>query len=135
MGAYHTAGQAGGQHKLSYQHAEHLEPISTKDAAVLLRDAEAAIKDKDQAKATALVFRYAELGHAPQAAFDLLLKFAVSEDGALHAEKYYRTISEEFATARPAFRLRHLAALARVTASEAGFPAARYAEACQLAKG
>ena len=29
--------------------------------------------------------------------FDLLLKYAVSEDGALHAEKYYRTATEEFA--------------------------------------
>ena len=112
-----------------------LEPIGAKDAATLLREAEAAIKDKDQARACALVSRYAELGHAPRAAFDVLLKFAVSEDGALHAEKYYRTVSEEFATTRPAFRNRQLAALARVTASEAGFPAPGYAEACKLVKG
>ena len=135
VGAYHTAGQSGGQNKTAYPLPEHLEPIGTKDAAMLLRDAEAAIKDKDQAKACALVSRYAELGHAPRAAFDVLLKFAVSEDGALHAEKYYRTVSEEFATTRPAFRNRQLAALARVTASEAGFPAPGYAEACKLVNG
>jgi len=29
--------------------------------------------------------------------FDLLLRYASSEDGALHAEKYYRTVTEEFA--------------------------------------
>ncbi len=38
----------------------------------------------------------------------------------------------EFAVARPAFRWRHLVALARVTASEYGFPAPGYGEACEL---
>jgi hypothetical protein len=56
----------------------------------------------------------------------------VSEDGALHAEKYYRTVSEEFATTRPAFRWRQLVALARVTASEFGYPAPGFKEACDL---
>jgi len=44
--------------------------------------------------------------------FDLLLKFATSEDGALHAEKFYRTVTEEFAKSRPAFRWRHAIGLA-----------------------
>ena len=65
-------------------------------------------------------------------AFDLLLRYAISEDGALHAEKYYRTVSEEFASTRPAFRWRHLAALARVTASEYGQPAPGHADSCRL---
>ena len=78
--------------------------------------------------------RYGELGHPARPAFDLLLRYAVSEDGALHAEKYYRTVTEEFAAARPAFRWRQLAALARVTASEYGYPAPGYAEACRLLK-
>ena len=134
VGAYHTAEQAGGQNKTSYPLPQHLEPISTKDPAMLLRDTETAIKEKDQARACALVYRYAELGNAPRAVLDMLLKFAVSEDGALHAEKYYRTVEEEYATTRPAFRNRHLAALARVTASEYGFPAPGYAEACKLTK-
>ena len=55
--------------------------------------------------------------------FDIMLGYATSEDGALHAEKYYRTVTEEFAATRPAFRWRQLAALARVTASEFGYPA------------
>jgi hypothetical protein len=64
--------------------------------------------------------------------FDLLLKYATSEDGALHAEKFYRTVSEEFARARPAYKWRHLVGLARVTASEYGRPAEGYAESRQL---
>jgi hypothetical protein len=64
----------------------------------------------------------------------MLLRFATSEDGALHAEKYYRTVSEEFAAARDAFRWRYLVALARVTASEYGRPAAGMAEARALLK-
>ena len=60
--------------------------------------------------------RYGELGHAPRGMFDLLLRYAISQDGALHAEKFYRTTSEEYAASRPAFRWRQLIALARVTA-------------------
>jgi hypothetical protein len=114
--------------------AEHLEKITTKDTAALLRETEAAIKDKDQARACALVHRYGELGHPARPVFDLLLRYGVSEDGALHAEKYYRTVTEEFAGMRTAFRWRQLTALARVTASEYGFPAPGYTEACQLLK-
>lgn len=76
--------------------------------------------------------RYGELGHPPQPVFALLLRYGTSEDGALHAEKYCRTVSEEFARTRPAFRWRHLVALARVTASEYGYPAPGYAEARRL---
>jgi hypothetical protein len=64
--------------------------------------------------------------------FDLMLKYAVSEDGSLHAEKYYRTVSEEFARHASAFRWRQLTALARVTASEFGRPAAGMAEAREM---
>ena len=76
--------------------------------------------------------RCGELGHAERPVFDVLLKYAVSEDGALHAEKYYRTVAEEFATGRKAFRWRHLSALARVTASEHGFAAPGYQQAREL---
>ena len=95
---------------------------------------DAAIRGNDQARACAVVHRYGELGPRPRPVFDLLLGYAVSEDGALHAEKYYRTVSEEFAATRPAFRWRQLVALARVTASEYGRPAPGYAEACELLK-
>jgi hypothetical protein len=132
--AYHTAGQDGNQHKQPYPFADQLEKIQAKAPEGLLRQAEAAIKEKDQAGACALVHRYGELGYPARPVFDLLLRYATSEDGALHAEKYYRTVSEEFASARPAFRWRQLAALARVTASECGLQAPGYAEARRLLK-
>ena len=75
-----------------------------------------------------------ELGHPERPVLDMFLRFATSEDGALHAEKYFRTVSEEFAAARPAFRWRQLVALSRVTASEFGRPAPGYAEACEILK-
>ncbi len=132
VGAYHTAGQSRGLNQQSYPLAEDLELITANDAAGLLHETEVAIRQNDQARACALVHRYGGLGHPARPVFDLLLSFAVSEDGALHAEKYYRTVSEEFATGRAAFRWRHLAALARVTASEYGYPAPGYEEACSL---
>jgi hypothetical protein len=133
-GAYHTAGQNGGQLKDPYPAAEQLEKLTAKDGDSLLRDTEAALKERDQARAAALVHRYGELKLPERPVFDLLLRYGVSQDGALHAEKYYRTVTEEFATVRPAFRWRELVGLARVTASEYGFPAPGYAEACQLLK-
>jgi hypothetical protein len=117
-----------------YPRAEHLEKVKANDPAGLLREAEAAIRDNDQGRASAAVSRYGQAGGSPEAVFALLLKYAVSEDGALHAEKYYRTVSEEFAVTRPAFRWRHLTALARVTASEFGQTAPGYTEACHLLK-
>jgi hypothetical protein len=132
VGAYHTAGQLYHQNKEPYPHPEHLEKVKATDAAGLLKEAEGAIRDKDQFRACATVYRYGELGHDPRPVFDLLLRYAVSEEGALHAEKYYQTVSEEFAFVRPAFRWRELAALARVTTSEYGYPARGYAEACKL---
>jgi hypothetical protein len=132
VGAYHTAGQSGGQSQQPHPLPGQLEKVTAKDAQGLLRDAEAAIRAKDQARVCALVQRYGELGQAPRPVFDLLLKYGISQDGALHAEKYYRTVTEEFAATRPAFRWRQLVALARVTASEYGFPAPGYDQACQL---
>src|SRR5262249_32618552 len=67
--------------------------------------------------------------------FALLRDFATSEDGALHAEKYYGTTSDEFASMRPAFRWRQIVALARVSASQYGYPAPGHKEACELLKG
>jgi hypothetical protein len=112
----------------------HLDSIKSSSPANLLAELDEAIRGNLQAKASALVHRYGELGHPPQAIFETLLGYAVSEDGALHAEKFYRTVSEEFAATRPAFRWRHLVALARVTASEYGRPAAGIAEARALLK-
>ena len=116
----------------AYPFAAHREKVKGRDAADLLAEAEAGIKSKDQTVAAAAVARYLELKHADKDAFGLMLRYAVSEDGALHAEKFYRTTREEYARTRPAFRGRYLVALARVTASECGQPAPGYAEACKL---
>jgi hypothetical protein len=134
VGAFHTAGQAGNLHHERWPLAEHLEKVTAHEPDALLAELEAAVKAKDQAQCCALVTHYGQLGHAARPVFDLLLRYGTSEDGALHAEKYYRTVSEEFNQARPAFRWRQLAALARVTASEYGHPAPGYAEACTLLK-
>jgi hypothetical protein len=107
----------------------HVEQLKTTDADQLLREAEEAIRQNLQGHAAAIVHRYGELGHPERRVFDLMLRYAVSEDGALHAEKFYRTVTEEFNATRPAFRWRQLVALARVTASEYGRPAAGMAEA------
>jgi hypothetical protein len=111
-----------------------VEALHATDPESLLREAEGAIRNNLQAHACAAIARYGEMNHDPRQAFNLLLKYAVSEDGSLHAEKFYRTSSEEFASARPAFRGRYLVALARVTASEFGRPAAGVAEARDLLK-
>ena len=76
----------------------------------------------------------ASLRRAVDAIAAAAVQYAISEDGALHAEKYFHTVSEEFGNWRPAFRWRQLTALARVTASEHGYPAPGYADACKLLK-
>jgi hypothetical protein len=110
----------------------HSQRVTGKDESSLLRETEEAIRANLQGGACAVVHRYGELGLSPRPMFDLLLKYAVSEDGSLHAEKYYRTVSEEFHATRPAYRWRHVVALARVTASEFGRPAQGIAEARSL---
>jgi hypothetical protein len=139
LSAYQAAldrGNRGGDflHWEPYPRADAREKVKATEADALLREADAAIRNKDQALTTAVVARYGELGHPAKPVFDLLLRYAVSEDGALHAEKFYRTTSEEFAATRPAFRWRQLVALARVTASEYGQPAPGYADSCHLLK-
>ncbi len=133
VGAYHTAGQARRVRGAPFPYAARLPEIDkTTDADALLRKADAAIRTRDQARAAAAVHKYGALGHPDRPLFDLLIGYATSEDGKLHAEKYFRTVSEEFRRSRRAFRWRHLVALARVTASEYGTPAPGYADAVRL---
>jgi hypothetical protein len=128
-GAYHTAGQTGNQMPKPWPLPEDVEKVTEKDAAKLLAALEEAIRGRDQRRACAVTHRYGELNHSAKGLLALLRKYAVSEDGALHAEKYYRTASEEFGRGRPAFRWQHLTALARVTASAHGFKAPGVEEA------
>ena len=113
---------------------EDLEKIGANGPEGLLKALDESIRANDQFRACAVVHKIGETGGDSAKVFPLLLGYAVSEDGALHAEKYYRTVREEFATTRPAFRWRQLVALARVTASEYGKTAAGYSEACSLLK-
>src|SRR3989442_2963912 len=139
LGAYQVAldRAARGGDFLNWQPlplARHLSEVKATDADALLIQTDEAIRGNLQAKVSALIQRYGELGHAPRPVFDLLLRYAISGDAALHAEKFYRTVSEEFAGTRAAFRWSHLVALVRVTASEYGRPAAGMAEARALLK-
>src|SRR5438128_3821521 len=77
--------------------ARHLSEVKATDADALLRETDEAIRGNLQAKVSALIHRYGELGLSARPMLDLLLRYAVSEDGSLHAEKFYRTVSEEFA--------------------------------------
>jgi hypothetical protein len=139
VAAYHTAAHDPTAFD-PYPIAAHRERVKTTDAQELLGIADEAIRSNDQPLATAAVDVYGSLGFPERAVFDLMLKYAVSEDGRLHAEKYYRTVVEEFGTVRPKYRWRHLVALARVTASsygydvndEKGYRAPGYENACSL---
>jgi hypothetical protein len=130
--AYHTAGQAGRQMSKPYPLVEDVEKVEPKDAEKLLGALDEALRGKDQRRAAAVAARYGELGHDAKAIFTKLRQYGVSEDGALHAEKYYQTVSEEHARSRPKFRWLHVVALARVTASAAGQPAPGVAEARKI---
>jgi hypothetical protein len=119
-----------------YPRGEHAEKVKDVPADKLLSELETAIKANDQGRSAALAARLGEGSKAdPKPLFALLRKYAVSEDGALHAEKFYRTTAEEFATARAAYRWRYLTALARVTASAYGAPAPGVGDAAKLLQG
>ncbi len=106
--------------------------VRGKDQESLLSELDEAVRGSLQASAAAVVHQCGQLGIPEKAVFQRLLRYAVSEDGALHAEKYFQTTWDEFHRTRPSFRWRHLVGLARVTASEYGRPAPGQAEAREL---
>jgi hypothetical protein len=139
VAAYHSA--AHDPFKTGpYPTDEHRAQIKVEEPGALLAELEDAVRHNDQGRAAAAMQIYGERGNSPDPAFYLLLKYAVSEDGRLHGEKYYHTVREEFRSIRPAFRWRQLVGLARVNASaygynredKHGFRAAGYEEACRL---
>lgn len=140
VAAYHAGIQSAPFQTDPYPYDEHRALVKVADAKSLLAETEDAIRHNDQGRATAAIQIYGERAYSVEPVFDLLLKYAVSEDGRLHAEKYYHTVREEYRTIRPAFRWRQMVALARVTASaygydredQHGFRAAGYEEACKL---
>jgi hypothetical protein len=141
VAAYHVAVHTPFKTE-AYPTAGHRATITTADPTKLLDEAEDAIRNNNQGRAAAAIAMYGEGGHSPQAVYDRMLKYAISEDGRLHGEKYFQTVQEEFRTTRPAFRWRQLVALARVTASAYGYDredkygrrAPGYEEACRLLK-
>lgn len=98
----------------------------------LLPALEDAIRGNSQIRAAAITSRLIEMGQPVRPIWDLMLRYAISEDGALHHEKFYRTTVEEYNSVRVPFRPRYLVALARVTASGYGYAAPGHAEACRL---
>lgn len=131
-GAYHTAGQ--GAHV-----ADHFIDFETKAGKwqgqapeLMLQTLAAAIVEENQSTAAAMASAYASAGH------DLLPFLAICRDnsvraeGALHAEKYYRTQAEVIASDHQSFVPLHAAALARVCASQAGQEASGREQALKL---
>jgi hypothetical protein len=111
---------------------EDMAKVKSTKICDLLGDLKVAIEANDQSRTCAVVAKYGEEGHAEANVLHILRDYAVSQDGALHAEKYYKTTSDDFANTSKQLRWRHLVALARVTASEFGREAAGHHEACEL---
>jgi len=131
VSAYHTAGQSAAKSMAAPLHDDQAVPASA-SSAELVRQLKAAVESSNQHAAVAIAGALQHRDVPADQVFDALLPYAISEDGALHAEKYYRTAEEEFGATRPAFRWRQLKALARVTASEYGYPAPGYQQAREL---
>jgi hypothetical protein len=110
-----------GHRQKPFPQAAQLERVKAATPKALLRELDGAIRENNQLRACALVHRYGELGHAQRPLLNVLIQFGTSEDGRLHAEKYYHTATEEFTTLRKTFRWRQMVSLARVTASCFGF--------------
>jgi hypothetical protein len=140
VAAYHAGIQSAPFKTPAYPTPEHRKLVKARDPNALLAEAEDAIRHNNQGQAAAAIQIYGEWGFSVEPVLELMLKYAVSEDGRLHGEKFYQTVSEEYRTTRPAFRWRQIVALARVTASaygynrddKHGFRAAGYEEACKL---
>lgn len=130
-GAYHTAGQKRSMPE-PYPMAADLEAVSAISAEQLPSELDAAVQAKDQRRAAALAKKWGDAGLPAAALFERLRRYAISEDGALHAEKYFQTTTEEFASIRPEFRWNQLIGLARVSASQYGYPAPGVDEARRL---
>ena len=115
-----------------YPRQDAREAVREIEPTRLLAGLEEAIRGRDQVRAAAIVARYGTTDQPVRALWDVLLREAISEDGALHHEKFYRTTVEEFNSQRAAFKWRYLVALSRITASGHGYAAPGYADAVRL---
>lgn len=110
----------------------HLDRLTSLDADGVIARLDEAVRNNLQAHACAAAFQCGQIGVPADRVFKTLLGYAVSEDGALHAEKYFQTVRDDFQATRSSLQWRHLVSLARVTASEYGRAAAGQAEARAL---
>jgi len=137
MAAYQVANdriQSGGdfQNWKPRPWAEDIEAVKAGTESELMSALKSAIESQDQSRACAVVARYGELQLPERLVFDMLKGYAISQDGALHAEKYFHTTSADFVATHAAARWRHVVALARVTASEYGKEAPGVSQAREL---
>lgn len=137
LGAWQVARDRAGRGEVLLENApvppaRLVDGITETDPDSLLSRLDEAVRGRLQAHAAAVVKRWTDLNLPEKPVFERLLRYALSEDGALHAEKYFQTVWDDYHQTRPAFRWRHLCGLARVTASEYGFPAPGREEAKEL---
>lgn len=92
----------------------HPDRLTTTDEETLLHKLDDAIRSNLQSQATAVTARYGQPGFSAECHFSVLLHYAVSEDGALHAEKSFQTVRDDFYATRVSLRWQHLIALSRV---------------------
>src|SRR5262249_60074996 len=114
--------------------AEHA-PGTEGEPAALLEQLNAHIGAGDQQGAGRTTRRYLELHHPVEPLLQSLLRWSITSDGALHAEKYFHTTWDEYHATRATLRDAHVVGLARVVASEAAFPAPGVEEATRLLGG
>lgn len=131
-GAYHTGGSQREPERMPYPMQEDLTSAQDVAPGRLLDAIDSAIRNRDQRVSSAIARSYVDRGLPVEPLFAVLRRFAISEDGALHAEKYFNTVREEYSALRPAFRGDQIVALARVTASEFGYAAPGMEEAEHL---
>ena len=129
-GGYHVAGQSG--HVAPEHFAFEGVEVEGEDEQALLGMLRECLAVQDQAGAARAASCYAQEGHALAPLLALLHESSLASDGALHAEKYYRTQVEVIEGDRLAFRPLHAAALARVCASQSFLLAAGYEERREL---
>ncbi|MBI3856847.1 MAG: hypothetical protein HY293_14255, partial [Planctomycetes bacterium] len=115
-----------------YPRRDAREAVKNSDPEALLGELDSAIRAKDQARATAVVQKYGESGAPAAPVFAMFRGYVLSQNGSLHGEKFFGTVTEEFAAMRPQYRWRQLIAMARFAASAYGEPTPGYTEALQL---
>jgi hypothetical protein len=129
-GGYHVSGQSQnvGRDFFDYESIK----VESRESADLLGMLNECIRSQDQAGAAAAASCYTKLGHPVAELIKVLRDVSLRSDGALHAEKYYRTQLEAMTSDRASFRMHHAAALARVCASESFMEAAGRRQALDL---